>query len=125
MGKLRNRRFRYIREPESKFLSPGRIVRQYPGCLPSEWEVAGESGSGLGESVKRARASKEGRERGDGHLPSASQSNHFPNLLFCLDGAGLTGRTTCAVTQAGRSGVRNKSTPEMIWLTIYFRRNLK
>jgi hypothetical protein len=31
----------------------------------------------------RARASNEGRERGDGQLPSASQSNHFPNLLFC------------------------------------------
>ena len=37
---------------------------------------------GAGESVKRARASNEGRERGDGHLPSASQSNHFPDLLF-------------------------------------------
>ena len=59
-----------------------------PGPRPRERTlmpgVPGES-SGLGAGVipEGARKSIGGRGSGDGHLPSASQSNHFPNLLFC------------------------------------------
>jgi hypothetical protein len=55
-------------------------------CYRSAGAGTGSQGSGDGESVMRARASNEGRERGDGQLPSASQSNHCPNLLFCSAG---------------------------------------
>ena len=77
--------FRYIRPPGSGFLR--KRQNQLPISLTTfphkRGIAAGESELGSGESVKRARGSNEGRKRGDGHLPSASQSNHFPNLLFC------------------------------------------
>ena len=45
---------------------------------------AKRQGTGLGAEVSRksARVDSRGRVIGDGHLPSASQSIHFPNLLF-------------------------------------------
>lgn len=37
-----------------------------------------------GELGRKTASSSEGRGASNGHLPSASQSNHFPNLLFCF-----------------------------------------
>ncbi|VXB00781.1 hypothetical protein ARTHRO9AX_10202 [Arthrobacter sp. 9AX] len=63
---------------------------------------------------KRARKSIRGGGRGDGRLPSASQSNHSPNLLFC---SAVTQakrlQQHAPVTPASGSGVRNKATPQL------------
>ena len=72
--------------------------------------------SGSRVAAKRAQGSDGGRERGDGHLPSASQSNHFPNLLFRSAIGPADGPGKGAWTPADGRGVRNKSTPGMIGL---------
>ena len=72
--------------------------------------------SGSRVAAKRARGSDGGRERSDGHLPSASQSNHFPNLLFRSALFRPTGRAPGAWTPADGRSVRNKNTPAMTGL---------
>lgn len=84
MGELRNRVFPLHQAAGVRVLRKGQNLPM-PRLLARvmRGRRAGESELGSGESVKRAQVSSEGRKRDDGHLPSASQSNHFPNLLFC------------------------------------------
>lgn len=54
-----------------------------PDCTLVSPESSGDEGDQ--ERLGRKTASNsEGRGASNGHLPSASQSNHFPNLLFCF-----------------------------------------
>ena len=91
-----------------------------PGPRPRERTLlpgapGGSSGLEAGVIPEGARKSIGGRGSGDGHLPSASQSNHFPNLLFCSAAAGAKARAACAVIPAGRPGIRNKITLLLGW----------
>lgn len=85
--------------PQGKSVAPAYGSTQGFWLWRCTWEAAFHpSGARLGAGVspKRARKGIRGRGCGDVHLPSASQSNHFPNLLFCSAVSRLTGRATCA-----------------------------
>ena len=93
---------------------PGRRPDKSLSCLLLPMGRAWKSGSRV--IAKKAQGSDGGRERGDGHLPSASQSNHFPTSFSPQPLFRPTGRATGAWTPADGRSVRNKSTPEMAGL---------
>ena len=64
--------------------------------------------------------SDRGRGRGDGERPSASQSIHFPNLLFCSAVAPGDWPGDARRVPGKRFGDRNKTTPGMQQMTTEF-----
>jgi hypothetical protein len=92
----------------------GRVPLSHCPANPCQRGRGWKSGSRV--AAKRAQGSGGGRERGDGHLPSASQSNHFPNLLFRSAIGPADGPGKGAWTPADGRSVRNKSTPGMTGL---------